>query len=256
MSINKLVSVNNVIVNLLDSLMLDHTKHKPMFVNWILEAEKEIGSYYQFVRKIEVLTIKTCYAELPQDARVLELALLGNYGCECGDLFSKFSGNVLNASVSRGSVDSTSFLVVDLPSSATAQNGFMGYGFINYKISNNKIVLDRDYDGQSITVQYLGLDVDCDGFPNVGENHLLALREYCMWQYKRRNPRSGIDLGIVRDHERLWNQYAASARADDAMPSASEQELAAKLVNNPYSGRGLRLTPMFGNAYGNYGYTY
>jgi hypothetical protein len=244
MSINKLVSVNNVIVNLLDSLMLDHTKHKPMFVNWIMEAEKEIGSYYQYVRKIAVIDIKNCCAELPQEAKVLELALLGDYGCDCGDLFTKFCGSALNASVTTGNVDSTSFLVVDLPSTATSENGYFGYGLVNYKVSNNKVVLDRNYDGQKLTIQYLGLSIDCDGFPEVGENHLLALREYCMWQFKRRNPRSGIDLGIVRDHERLWNQYAASARADDAMPSAAEQELAANMVNNPYSGRGLKLTPM------------
>jgi hypothetical protein len=250
MSINKLVSVNNVIVNLLDSLSLDHTKHKPMFVRWILDAEKQIGSYYQNIRKIEVITIKGCVAELPDDAKVLELALLGDYGCDCGDLFTKFCGSALNAQVTTGNINSTSFLVVDLPSSATSENGYIGWGMVNYVVSNNKIILDRNYDGQKLTIQYLGMSIDCNGIPEVGENHLIALEEYCLWQYKRRNVRSGIDIGVNRDHERLWNQYCASARADDAQPSAAEQELAAKMINNPFSGRGLKLTPINGYRYG------
>lgn len=250
MSVNKLISLNNVIVNLMDSLSLDHTKHTPMFTRWILDAEKQIGSYYQLVRKIEVLKIKGCIAELPDDAVILQLALLGDYGCDCGDLFTKFMGSAINAKVINGNIDSTSFLVVDLPSTATSNNGFIGWGMVNYVVSNNNIVLDRNYDGNKITVQYLGNKLDCNGFIEVGENHLLALEEYCLWQFKRRNVRSGIDIGEVRDHERLWNQYCASARADDAQPSGAEQELAAKLINNPFSGRGLKLTPMNGYRYG------
>jgi len=246
MSINKLVSVNNVLINLLDSLSLDHTKYKPMFVRWAIDAEKQIHSPYQYKRKHKVLTIKNCCAELPCDAEILELALLGDYGTDCGDMFTRFMGGFFNAQVTTGNIDSVSFLVVDLPSSATAENGYFGFGLVNYHVQDNKVILDRCYDGQNLTIQYLGLEVDCDDIPLVGQNHLLALEEYCLWQFRRRNMKSGIDIGIARDHERLWREYAGSAKADDATPSASEQELAANMLHNPFSGRGLRLTPMDG----------
>ena len=246
MSVNKLISAENVIINLIESLKLDHTKHKPMFMRWIVEAEKQIGSYYQYVRKIAVIDIKNCIAEVPEDAKWVELALLGDYGCECQDLFKRFCGGALNAAVTTGNIDSTSFLVVDLPSVATTTTGNYNFGLIDYKISNNKIVLDNNYNGQKLTVQYLAIETDCDGIPLVGENHILALEEYCLWMFKRRNIRSGIDVGVCRDHERRWHELCASARADDAMPSGGEQEIAARMINNPYAGRGLKLVPMRG----------
>ncbi len=244
MSINKLVSVNNVIINLLDDLALDHTKYKPMFTNWAIWAEKQIGSFYQYEKKFAVLDICGCHAELPCDAKYLQRAIMGDRGCDCTDLFNMVCGNLLNSvNVTSGSIDSTSFLVVDLPSSATATSGTFSFGFMGYDIQDNKIIFKQNLDGQKVTIQYLGLKCDCDGIPLVGENHLEALAEYCMYKFRRRNPKSGIQLGMIRDHKEAWERLAARSRGDDAEVNDSDYKRIVALLHDPYAGKGLPLVP-------------
>lgn len=244
MSINKLVSINNVIINLLDDLGLDHTKYKPMFTNWAIWAEKQIGTPYQYVKKFAVLDICGCHAELPCDAVYLQRAIMGDRGCDCTDLFNNVCGNLMsNVGVSAGSIDSTSFLVVDLPSSATTTSGTFSFGFMGYDIQDNKIVFKQNLDGQKVTIQYLGLEVDCDGIPLVGANHLEALGEYCMYKFKKRKIRSGIDLGLMREYKAEWERLAARSRGDDGEVNDSDFKRIVALLHDPYAGKGLPLVP-------------
>jgi hypothetical protein len=235
MPVNKLVSVNHVLVNLMDSMGLEHNKYKPMFINWATQAEKEIGSFYQYQKKIKVLEISGCVAELPCDAKVLQLALLGDFGCDCEDLFNRVG---LNATVTSGDIESVSFLVVDL-SASEIENGT--FGTVKFHVQDNKLILDRNLDGESITVQYLGLVTDEEGIPKVMENHLLAIEAYCRYKFQGRSIRSGIDVGMYREYKGEWNQLVCSARADDAELSENDRADIIATINNPLSGRSLNL---------------
>lgn len=239
--INKLVSTKNVVLNILDGLALDHDKYRPMFTNWILWGERQIGSPYSYVKKHKVLTIKDCYAELPNDAMFLQVAIMGDLGDCCQDIFDNTCYGLTQANLTNQTYLSTGgFLVVDLGSANTTDNS-LAYGFVQYLIQNNKIVFMNNYDGQKVTIQYLGLETDCDGFPLINENHIEALEEYCMFKFKRRKVRSGIDVGVYRDHEQRWKQLAASAGADDRMGNDSENKMISEMVNNPWAGKGLWL---------------
>lgn len=255
MSQNKLVSVNNVIINLLDDLALDHTKYKPMFTNWALWAEKQIGSFYQYQKKFAVVDICGCTAELPCDVVYLQRAIMGDRGCNCNDLFNMVCGSLMtNVSMASGNINSTSFLVVDLPSSATTTSGTFSFGFMGYDIQDNKIIFKQNLDGQKVTIQYLGMEVDCDGIPLVGANHLEALGEYCMYKFRRRNPKSGIQLGMIRDHKAEWEKLAARSRGDDAEVNDSDQKRIVALLHDPYAGKGLPLVPFSGYGSNNFGW--
>lgn len=247
MSQNKLISINNVIINLLDDLALDHTKYKPMFTNWAVWAEKQIGSFYQYSRKHAVLDICGCIAELPCDAVYLQRAIMGDRGCNCGDLFNQVCGS-FSASVTAGNIDSTSFLVVDLPAYATSGNsgGIYNFGLVGNHVQDNKIIFDKSYDGQKVTIQYLGLELDCDNIPLIGENHVEAIGEYCMYKFRRRKVRSGIDLGMVRDHKNEWEKLCARARGDDAELSDADRQRIVQMYHDPYIGKGLPLVPTLG----------
>lgn len=238
MSINKLVTTRNVVINLLDSLALDHTKYTPMFTNWILWGEKQIGSPYSYVKKHKVLTISNCHAELPTDAVILQMAILGDLGDCCADLFDTTCLGISNSAVSN--LDAAGgFLIVDVGNAGTQDN--FNYGFVQYLIQDNKIVFNNNYNGQKVTIQYLGVQTDCDGFPLIGENHLEALEEYCMYKFRRRRIKSGIDLGLARDHKQEWHRLAASCKADDLMLNESEHKMISEMTNNPFAGKGLWL---------------
>lgn len=254
MSINKLISVDNVIINLLDELGLDHTKYRPMFVNWATMAERSIGSYYQFKRKHVVLEICGCVAEMPCDAVYLQRAIMGDLGVGCADLFNQVCGclgnlNNVNATVTAGSIDSTSFLVVDLPASATQEGGSFSFGFVPHHVQDNKLIFDQNRDGQKVTVQYLGIEVDKDEIPLIGENHTEAIAEYCMWKFRRRRIKSGVDLGLARDHEKRWHELATRSRGDDAELSDTDRIRIVQMLHDPYIGKGLPLIPTLGSYY-------
>jgi hypothetical protein len=237
--INKLVSTKNVVLNLMDSLALDHDKYRPMFTNWMLWAERQIGSPYSYVKKHKVLTIKDCYAELPNDAMYLQIAILGDLGDCCQDIFDSTCYGLTQANLTNETYASTAgFLVVDLGNTTTDN---LNFGFVQYLIQDNKIVFLTNYDGQKVTIQYLGLQTDCDGFPLINENHLEALEEYCMYKFRRRRVKTGIDVGLYRDHFNSWSRLAASCKADDMMFNDSETRMIGEMVNNPWAGKGLWL---------------
>ena len=63
MSINRLISINNPIINAMDLAAVDHANHRPLFMTWAYQAEKEIGSYYQYERQWKVIDVCGCTAE-------------------------------------------------------------------------------------------------------------------------------------------------------------------------------------------------
>ena len=93
MSINKLISIKNPIINAIDLAGLDHNKHLPMFMTWAYEAEKEIGSYYQYERQWAILDICNGLAELPDNCVKVEGAILGSHSENVGSIFSKVFSN-------------------------------------------------------------------------------------------------------------------------------------------------------------------
>lgn len=249
MSINKLVSIKNPVLNAMMALGLDHDKDRPLFTLWATQAEEEIGSKGAMERKRVVLTIDGCAACLPQDARILECAIMGDYGCDCGDLMDRYFCNSGTIFADQSNPNLSGFLIVDI-----FVTGEQPYGFVNYTIQDNKLVFASNYDGQKVTVQYQGAKTDCDGFIEVGENHVRAIEAYIMWKnFQRKKKKSGADFQEMIYLERLWNQLCSHARADDAMLTQPEREQIAQLNTDPYAGRGLavgmRTTLGFGNNY-------
>jgi hypothetical protein len=250
MSQNKLVSVKNVIVDLMDDLALDHKSYTPMFTNWAIRAEKKIGSYYQYKKKHAVLEIKGCHAELPCDCVYLQIGIMGDLGDCCTDIFDRTCGSLLRGTSMDATFANTGgFLVVDIGTFATDQTINPAFGFVQYEVQDNKIIFLNNYDGQSITIQYLGMEVDCDGIPLIGENHIEAIGQYCMWKFRMRRVRSGIDIGLYRDHKAEWERLCANARAEDAIPSDSDYRMITELVNDPHAGKSLWLGMHTTNGY-------
>jgi hypothetical protein len=235
MSINKAVSIKNAVIGAQILLGLDHDKDNPIFTTWAVQAEEEIGSKGAMERKRVVLDIEGCAACLPDDARILEGALLGDYGCDCADLFNNTFCNGGTIFTNQSNADLSGFLIVDIFTS-----GETPYGFVNYTIQNNKIVFSSNYDGQKVTVQYQGALTDCDGFIEIGENHVRAVTAFIMWHdFMRRKKKTQADMQQLGYWKNEWNQLCSHARADDAILTQPEREEIAAMLADPYAGRGL-----------------
>lgn len=238
MSINKLISIDNPVIDALDFFGADHNKEKPVFVSWAVKAEKRISSARGLRRKRTVVSIKGCVAEIPSCAVVIERAILGDHGCDCDDLFiSIFSG--ATGTADQTSMDSGGFLIVDL-----AQNSVEVTGIVPYQVQDNKIIFMKSHDGESVTIQYLGYETDEKGFIKISENHVEAIEQFIKWKYIERsrfgpNPQKRLPYEDKKDAEREWHRLCSDARAKDSELSEAERMEIAALLSNPYSGRGM-----------------
>lgn len=233
MSINKFISIKDPIVSAMDNLDVDHDKFIPLFTRWAIEAEEEIGSWYQYVLKRCVLDITDCTACLPNDAVYVQIAIMGDLGTDCGDLVARACG-VVNLPEATGTVANT-FLVVDIGDSSGQVSGF-----VNHQIQNNKLIFEQNFDGQKVTIQYLAYQTDCDGFININENHKLAIQWYITWKYyMRRANLTGYEYGKMNKAEAEWHRECSHARAKDSELTSSDRRKIVGMLHNPYTGIGL-----------------
>ena len=250
MSINSVISIKNVLLNLLDDLALDHTKFTPMFTNWAITAEKKISSRYQYKKKKAVLNIKGCVAELPIDAMYVQRGVLGDQGCDCNDLLDNWCGGISNSAITTAANPSSgfnnlSFLIVDIVPAGQFTDG--GYYLIDYEIQGNKIIFKQSYDGQQITIQYLGVETDCDGIMMIGQNHVDAIGWYCKWMFHNRRVTNYLQKKIADDAQMNWERQCLNARAIDAQLTEPERMSILQTIHDPYVGWGLPLQPTLGS---------
>lgn len=245
MAVNKLVSIKVPVLEALGDMGIDHAKNTADFIRWAARAEKEIGSYYSLKKLITVLTVDKYRTEMPCEAQYVQRVLLGDFGCNSYDLFDYICQG--NKSISFKQTDT--FLVVDNP----GQGRDVMISPIKWEVQDNHIIFNQNYDKQKVTVQYLGLQTDAEGFPLVCENHIEAIIEYIMYRYAKRSrfTANKMDASDVDRFLRLWSTLAAEARAVDAEISESDRDSIVAMLNDPISGGyGMEVNMYNRNDYG------
>lgn len=244
MSVNKLVSIKNAIVDATDMLALDHNSFLPLFMGWATYAEKEIGGQ-GVIRKFAVLDICGCVAELPSDVSKVKGAVLGEQDPNCGTLFS----NPIFSTASLSSTTTGSFIVID--SASIGSSSFCGS--VPYEIQDNKLVFSQSMNETKITIMYEGFASDCDGFVKIGENHVEAISEYIQYKYyKRKRKKTNADMASMNMAYKEWDRLCSHARALDNELTDTAREEIAQLYNDPYAGRGLYKGMKTTNLYGGF----
>lgn len=236
MGVNKLISIKQPILEALGDMGIDHGKNIVDLTRWAVRAEKMIGSYYSYKKLIKVLTVDKYRAELPCEAIAVQRVLLGDYGCDVYDLFNQ----TVTVQKALSLTNESTFLVID----AEPGNTNIEVGFIKWEIQDNHIILNADYDAQKLTIQYLGLETDEDGFPKVIEGHQEAIIEYIMYRYAKRSrfgPGPKMDFQEVEMFKREWSNLCADARAEDARLSESEHMEIVSMISDPLIGYGLEV---------------
>ena len=231
MSVNRLISIKNAIVDATDMAAIDHQSFLPLFMTWAIYAEKEIGGL-SAITKYAVLDICGCSAELPCDTVSVDGAILGNHDTECGQLFS----NIFNKSFVNAQPAGNNFVIVDVGGT----QDFPTCGVVPYSYQNNKLVFEQTITETKVTIKYRGVVEDCDGYPLVSENHILAIAEYIRYCWlKRRRKKSNVDLREMQDAFIQWDRLCAHARADDNKLTETQREVIVQKLHDAYSQRSL-----------------
>lgn len=251
MSINKMISMKTAIVDAMELCGTENVKDLMVMARWGELAEKEIGSRYQFIKKIAVLDVSGYAACLPNDAAYMQRALIGDYGCDCTDLFYSWGGVGVTSSAFESNAGPT-FLVVDAPTTGDWMGTWSDY-LVNCELQDNKIIFSGNYNGQKVTVQYLAYKTDCDGLLEIGENHVRALTYYMCWMYFMRQKKKSNDTFFsANKYESMWQKEVANARAKDSNLTEGERQRMVAEYHDPYAGIGLAtgMTTTLGGWYG------
>lgn len=232
MSIQKKVSVKNAVQQAFDNIGIETNELFPLFKLWSVEAERRIGSFTQYERKIYVLDIVGCRAYLPCEAQAVLGVLLGDYGCDCG---LKFINVYTFQSVNARATPSFGFLVID--------GGQVTYNTnITWRVHDNQIVFNNNYQTGKITVELLVYPIDNDGWIKINENHVYPIASFCEWMYMKRSRHKpggrNYSLSEVREQFNEWSRLAAHAHAEDGAPGPGQIAQIAAAVNDPMSGMG------------------
>lgn len=236
--INKLVSIRQPIFDAFESMGKEVTNDLPVFARWAAYAAKDISSIYSYKKKISVLKVKGCSAELPCGAVSVKAVMLGDFGTNCGTQFSNYYSSI-RAPVVNTIEQNTAMLTVDVNSGNCSSSS------TNWTIQDNHIVFDSGtLDGSKITIQYIGFDLDETGLPMVSENAAPAIIEYIMWKYciRSRFGKEKMDLADIQMHEREYHRLCSDARAIDGQLSEQEYYQVAAMINDPLVGWGLGIT--------------
>lgn len=245
MSVNKLISIKNAIVDATDMSAIDHGNYLPLFMTWAIYAEKEIGGL-SAITKYAVLDICGCSAELPCDVVTVEGAILGSHDVECGRLFS----NIFNTQLINKQPVGNNFVIVDVGGNVD----FPMCGIVPYSYQNNKLVFEQHITAKQITIKYRGIVEDCEGFPLVSENHILAIAEYIRYCWlKRKRKKTNVELREMQDAYMQWDRLCAHARADDNKLTETQRESIVQQLYDAYSERSLTQGMKLNN-YGAIGY--
>lgn len=230
MSINKLISIRNAILDATDLAAIDHNNFLPLFTTWAIKAEKEIGGL-SAITKYKVLDICGCTAEIPCDAVIVEAAILGSHDVECGALFS----NYLNTPLVNQQKAGNNFLIIDIGSVDTPS-----CGIVPYDIQDNKLIFSRDLNDLKITIKYRGIVEDCDGFPLVSENHIDAIAEFIRHNWlKRKRKKTNVDMAEMRDARIEWDRMCAHARAMDNALTETQRQSILDMLDDAYARQSL-----------------
>jgi len=244
MSINKLISIKNAILDATDMLALDHASYLPLFMTWATYAEKEIGGA-NVIRKRAVLDICGCTASLPDDCAIVEGCIIGNHGTDCCSLFNNTFG-AGNIPYVYGTNDSP-FLIVDV----FPYGGNACHSIVNYGYQDGKLLFDSCTTQTHVTIQYLGYEVDCDGFIMIGVNHVEAITEFLTYKWlKRKRKKSNVELNEMNLAKSEWSRLCAHARAEDRKLTSTQRSQVGNIINDPLAGRSLSLGMKTNNEYG------
>lgn len=231
----KMVSAQVAVLDAIDKMGREDMRDAPILTSWVEEAEKKIGGFYSFKREIEVLEICGCKAKLPCGVFDVIGLLVGDHGKDCGLVFDQIC-NIPTSNIDFTSSDITANIVVVYPGSSSTLNTTL-----QYSIQNGHIVLDRNMDGQRLTVKLLKWHTDIDGFMLVEEDHIEAIGYYLMMKIaeKSRWGKNKMSFSDIQWYQKKWDFHCIQARASSGEESDSERRILVSMYNNPLSGVGF-----------------
>ncbi len=223
-SVKRLKSIRSAIQVAKRRLGQDHDRNRPLFTAWGVEGDREIGSFYNYKRKIKVLDVE-CGKEviLPCDVVAVIGVIFGDLGCECSDVFRQGFRYYSNASYNDGFYSFGAYTMCTL-----------------FEIQDGRLIFLSPLPLPKVTVEVLCYETDGEGLPMISENHVRAVGQYIELQWSLRSKHVPNQLQISpQECDRMdaeWHRLCRLARANDGEVSQTERAQIVAMINDPLSG--------------------
>lgn len=261
----KKVSVKLAVQRALDTLGDEYTRYFDKMSVFAVEGNERIGGFYEYKRKIVVLPVNDCRAELPLGTKSVIGIILGDHGCDCGQDFEYANRIVRDAhnsylGLAFGSILVGGSFTANFNSEAkftSTFGGLFGCSDLRWEIQDNAIVFTSNIPNSisQVTVQILCYETDDDGLPMINHVNTQAVAKYIEWQMAESikwRPGRQFTPNDRRMMQHEWNRLCSDARAMAGEPNPSQYREMTRLVNDPLIGYGLLLHNDYTDYYGGY----
>ena len=214
---NKFVSVQSVIAKLYRDLKIKEEEAFTDIIEWCAEALDFIHVYPQYTVKPAELTIVNYKAELPCDYIQMQAIYHDGYSL-------RYSSNIFGP---QDQTYSPYYLTPYSYNQKKIENVvFVDPEKINYFGNRNSVLLENGYIKSSfkegkITISYMAMVMDCDGYPMVPDNVSFTEALYWFCTYKYLYPKAlnnEINSKFYEDAYNKWQYYCNQAGAEAMMP--------------------------------------
>jgi len=234
----KKVSLKNAILQFQEDVDDPSVLRKmPSMIRWGIDADRKIGSYYDYKRTVDVVEVTECKAEIPIGVVHVLGIIIGEHDCDC-DLFfdQNYRINTSTITLNEDTENTNIFYWSDANSLLTSN--------IYWEIQNNHIVFRSNLDEQKITLLVLKYEMDEDGLPLVNENNLDAIATYIRykltdaekWHMMKKGAYIGNISSTVKEAANNASYAIKAARAESGEPTPAQKQVMAAMMNNPVSG--------------------
>lgn len=214
---NKYISVKTIIAKLYRGLQLKEEEAFVDFIEHCAEALDFIHVYPQYTIKTDKLNIINYKAELPHDFIQIQAVEHDGYSL-------RYSSNIFGP---QDEHYSPHYLTPYSYNQKKIENAvFVDPERINYFGNKDSVIIENGYIKTSfkegeINISYIGMVMDCEGYPMVPDNvsFIEALYWYCTYKYlypKALN--SEIASKFYEDAYNKWQYYCNQAGAEAMMP--------------------------------------
>jgi hypothetical protein len=233
MSINKLVSIENAILQIGEDLAPDLYSLRPTLYRWAIAAEKLVGIPYQYIDAVIALEVIESYkVELPLAVRRIHYVVLddktANYPFILDNTY--FSYNQFN----------------------DAEGIILTYYWDDYQlkpyqlefsVQNNWLISPIEIKNTYITVVYEKYETMADGTPLVNENSIQAIAIYLQLQLAMRERWKLASQGKLNNAYfnfigQLKEEFRHACRYARSQADTTTTKEMAEYLNHPLAGNG------------------
>ena len=137
-----MVSIMSAVNKALDFTGSESIDDVPVLVDWAIDADKAIGSFYDYKEEIHVLDVTNCRAKLPCGTIEVRGLLLGDHGCNCNITFD--NAKLVIQDLSTGVETTGGLLAISVVEVGDVTCNISN---IRWWVQNNTIVMDQNFNG-------------------------------------------------------------------------------------------------------------